>query len=113
MKTASKGLIGNFGEYVKNWSPNEVVVDQARLGSREMREVVMRMLRTATRVLTILSVTTTFISLSQKWSPTFATDAIGSVNDSSIGQVIYDGDIELRGIPTERLGIFARCNTAG
>lgn len=59
------------------------------------------MLRTATCVLTLLSVRTTLTQVVEWWVRTYVTNSLGSVNDCYVEQVSDDGHIERLGVPTK------------
>lgn len=102
LETATKQVIGNIGEFVKHWSWDEVTVEEDGQSSEERRGSVMSMSRTATRVWTLPSVGKTFISVDERWFRTYVTDAVGSVTDCYIAEVLNDGQIDILGAPTKK-----------
>lgn len=61
----------------------------------------MRMSKTATSLETLLSVRKTFISVNESWFQTYSVNALGSVKNCFIGQVLDCGHIELVWVTTE------------
>lgn len=72
------------------------------MSTGEKREVVIRMLRRATIVRILPSLRKTLLSVHERWSWTYVTVVLRSVNHSYVGKVLNDGQMELPGVLTKR-----------
>lgn len=101
-ETETKKFIKQVTEFLQPLSLAEDKVEEDQMRTGEMRETVLGMSRTETLVCKLPSLRRAFISVDERCSQTYLTDAFGSENVCYVGQAVDEDRPELLGAPTER-----------
>lgn len=108
MDAATKLYIGIENDFVKLWPWNHVTKKVNRLDILVEGEVIKKMLRTASTLWTLLSVRTTLMSVDERWFQTYLANALGSMDNCYVDQIIVHGHIWLLVGKTEKNGVYEK-----
>lgn len=87
---ATRQLIGSVRQFAEYWHPEEFDVDSENESISARKSFVINMPRTATRVLTLPSVSKTYLAIRADWFNKYVSKMLGHIHDCYIAEFAED-----------------------